>query len=436
MKTNRNAEALLQKYKQGTCTLEERELVEKYFNRHILNNDRFPTAAGYAKAEAQLEKTLKKHILRPAITTIETQRRIAIAASVLLVMAIGYYFYAIVEHPKSEVGNIAQNDVLPGGNKATLTLTDGSIIDLSSEHDGIVMTENELKYEDGSRIPLLRGDIPSSSSHSDNGLTPPRLHNSNDIVEYVLSTPLGGQYQITLPDGSKVWLNAASTLKYPSQFASEKREVTLVGEAYFEVTNIQMEASNRPKNDKQKSKTPFIVKTRGQHITVLGTAFNVSAYSDEKEIKTTLVNGTVLVSLANNAQTGKPMINNQLASGRTTSMMLHPGQQAIVREKEPPEVRNANVNNEIAWKNGLFSFDNKTFQQVMTELSRWYNFDIVYDGPVPNDSFFGIAHRSDKLSLVLDLLESAELNYRLENKAGGNGHKLIISTIRKEDKMN
>lgn len=302
-------------------------------------------------------------------------------AAAILVLAVSVYYK---EHKPKQIAKTAlmAKDILPGGNRATLTLADGHTINLNSNQSGIVVG-NDITYMDGSSI-----------------------INDNTVSEtLVLKTPIGGTYQIVLPDGSKVWLNADSKLTYPSQFAKTERIVQLQGEAYFEVKHQHLSGND----------IPFKVLSNGQTINVLGTEFNISAYAEEAQTKTTLVNGSIeIVNLASNS------INK-----------IIPGQQAVL-QGDKIRINKVDVSKSTAWKNGQFSFDDKSFEEIMREMARWYNLSIQYEGSIPPDKFVGNAFKTEKLSTVLRFLESSNIQYYV--KPGHNGpYQLIINyTNRKE----
>lgn len=281
-----------------------------------------------------------------------------VAATVLLAMSIGLTLWE-----RSKTGTpyrMAVTEILPGGNRATLTLVDGRTVDLSEAQNGIVIGAEDITYDDGASL----------------GLPPSE--------ELVLTTPKGGTYQVRLPDGSKVWLNASSTLRYPSRFSGDERMVELTGEAYFDV---------------EKRKTPFKVRSSGQIVEVLGTQFNISAYADEPETKTTLVEGAVRLQAG---ATGK-------------KVLLAPGEQGVLQTNNLTK-QQVDVQQYTAWRNGRFTFDGKPFDAVMRELERWYDIDIRYEGAVPDKEFYGDAFRSSNLAVVLRMLESAELAYRMDGR--------------------
>jgi len=298
------------------------------------------------------------------------------AASILALASILY----LTLQPKKIADTetlITAKDILPGGNKATLTLENGRSIDLNSQQSGIIVGK-DITYLDGSSI----------------------VDNKAEASEkLVLKTPIGGNYKVVLPDGSQVWLNADSKLTYPSRFAATERIVQLEGEAYFEVQHQYL--SGR--------KIPFKVVSNGQTVNVLGTAFNISAYAEEPQMKTTLVNGAI-------------EIENH--SSKNINKMV-PGQQAIL-EGTDTKINKVDVFKSIAWKYGQFSFDDKSFDQIMREMARWYNIKVAYEGGIPTDRFTGNAFKTDKLGTVLRFLESSSIQYRVKSD-DNDTYKVIIN---------
>lgn len=286
---------------------------------------------------------------------------LGIAASAVLV-GIASFLFLKKETPEAEKPPMLTtiNDVAPGGNKATLTLADGSIIDLSDSQEGIIIGENEIKYQDGSSV--LNDDAVRTSQRVS------------------LSTPNGGQYQITLSDGTKVWLNAGSKLSYPRKFTGSERRVELQGEAYFEVAKQQNMQNTQ-------STSRFIVSSAGQEVIVLGTHFNINAYPDEKELKTTLLEGSVQVSTS------------------ASSTTLSPGQQAI-QKNGILKTQIVNTEDEVAWKNGYFMFNNEDLESIMKKIGRWYALAIKFEDPtLKAETFFGTMSKFENSSKVLNMLE-------------------------------
>ena len=310
----------------------------------------------------------------------------AIAAILVAFITAGILSYFLtVENsgPSPQLVSQYGGEVLPGDNRATLTLADGRTLELNTEQRGIVMG-SEITYVDGtSVIAESTGEVSIASARS-----------------LQLSTPKGGQYQITLPDGSRVWLNSASTLTYPSRFDDSGRVVELVGEAYFEVSH-QLATDNE--KSAAPSKIPFLVKTRNQVVSVLGTSFNISAYTEDEDSRTTLVTGRVQVS----------NIKQRIAK------ILMPNQQAILRGNSL-SVSDVDVAPYIDWKDGLFSFQETTLQDAMRQLSRWYDVEVTYDSAVPTTYFFGKIRRDNSLSKVLKILQKSGLNFKITNEGGMN----------------
>ena len=298
--------------------------------------------------------------------------RVAAAAVVILFIS-GVSYRILTKENKDQItASIAPSEktpaISPGGNHAILTIADGSTIVLDSVQKGkigniIINKQNGLLIYDGSLSPKAGAPVTFNT----------------------LTTLRGGQYQVVLPDGSKVWLNASSSLHFPTAFIGKQREVELTGEAYFEVVK------NREK--------PFHVNVNGMQVEVLGTHFNINAYSDHDVIKTSLLEGSVKI------RKGK------------LSDLLKPGQQGIFDKKEDKvEIKNVNMNEVIAWKNGLFEFDGAGIKTIMSEISQWYDVDIVYPGKVPVRNFEGKISREAQISDVLKILELSGVKFNVEGK--------------------
>ncbi|MNK02876.1 fec operon regulator FecR [compost metagenome] len=372
-------EQLVFKFNTGNISKEELQVLTDWYNSHDDHDLVIPTtrrespdevrsrmlAGLLAKVTDEQSKTIKRY---------PTIRWVATVAAVLVV-ALGTW--TAVEY-KTSIGVSEQvsTSIEPGGNKATLTLANGKIIELSNAQAGIV-TGKEITYTNG--VPIENIDLDQA-------------YDSRKLL--ILQTPRGGTYKITLLDGTQVWLNAASRIKYPSRFASDERIVELEGEAYFQV---------KPAYRKNGEKIPFKVISNHQEVEVLGTQFNINAYREQLAIKTTLVEGTVAVSA------------NQ------DRVILSPNQQAIVSAGKT-KVKQVDVADYIAWRDGKFSFDGKTFEETMSEIGRWYDLDIVYENGIPKEELIGDAYRNQKISLVLRLLDVAEIDYKLD----ASHRKLII----------
>ncbi len=251
----------------------------------------------------------------------------------------------------------------PGKNQAVLKSSKGETISLSSSYEGIVV-DGKLSYDDGTEV---FGTV---------------LDETSDTYTYTLSTPKGGQYQITLPDGTKVWLNADSKLKYPNRFSSSERFVELQGEAYFEV------AENK--------KSPFIVKTDNETVRVLGTHFNVNAYKNEKASHVSLFEGSVKVSV-----------------GESFSEIIKPGQQSVVKKGEI-SVQPADLEEVVAWKNGEFIFNHESLKSAMQKVARWYDLDIEVSSELQDISIWGSVSRYDNFNKVLEIIKMTDETIRYE----------------------
>ncbi|WP_423735914.1 FecR family protein [Chitinophaga caseinilytica] len=282
-------------------------------------------------------------------------RKIAVAAAIVLMAGAGGY-YAL--RPAGKTAATARHfggEAMPGSNKATLTLGDGSLLNLSDAENGELAAKGG-----GNAVKTGQGALAYAEG-------------AGDMEYHTLTTPRGGQYRLTLPDGSVVWLNAGSALRYPTAFEGKERAVELTGEAYFEVS--------------AQTERPFTVKLRdGANVLVLGTGFNVQAYADEPASRTTLVNGAVLVKKG------------------TEQQLLRPGQEAIAAAGIQLNAQ-ADVEAATAWKNGIFLFRDAPIDIVMKQLSRWYDVDVKYEKGTVKEFFNGTIPRNVPLSKVLELLE-------------------------------
>ena len=311
------------------------------------------------------------------------------AAACLLLATAGLSWYLLNGYDTHQTETIGQrSSVVPGGNKAILILSDGRKVELEGASNGLLSREGDariIKLEDG-RLSYQAENIAQSGK----------------AVYNTLSTPRGGQYQLTLPDGSNVWLNAASSITFPSQFDGNERRVTITGEAYFEVRSI-------PGPDGKRN-IPFIVEAGNERIRVLGTQFNINAYGDEDGILTTLVEGSVIV--------GHPL----------DSVTLKPGQQSKMKGSAGYKVSKPDLEEVLAWKNGKFLFNQASTRLLMTQLSRWYDIDIEYQDNVSGIYFSGGLSRKDRLEKMMELLE---LDGRLKLKLEGHVLKVKLNEDRK-----
>ncbi len=295
---------------------------------------------------------------------------IAKAAAIITVFStVGFYF--IQKNKTSQNQNqaavVKSSKILPGGNKAILTLANGKTIVLDNKANGMLAKAGKVEVSK-----VADGKLTYNTQAT--GVTAKVIDNA--LVYNTLSTPRGGQYQVVLPDGTQVWLNSASSLSYPVEFSGNERRVKLTGEAYFEV------AKNKDK--------PFYVTSNNTQIRVLGTHFNISAYSDDQELTTTLLEGSVEMSKNN------------------TQLVLKPGWQAMVsNDADAKQIRvaQANIKEVMAWKNGYFIFNDDNIATIMKKVSRWYDVDVELKGNFANQNFGGTFYRSKGIDELLKNLE-------------------------------
>jgi len=288
-----------------------------------------------------------------------------------------------------------RNEVAPGGNKAVLLLANGNRIELDSAHNGELATlgnSQVIKTDSGKLLYKTTGP----GDEANNGLN-------------VLSTPRGGTYQVTLPDGTRVWLNAESSITYPTVFTGNNRTVSITGEVYFEVATLRLSAKGGHTPAGQKMPFKVIISPlqggQGGEVEVFGTHFNINAYNDEEAIKTTLLEGSVKVSSKVNGK----------------SVILKPGEQAEMAAHLPLTTHHsADLESIMAWKNGEMVLSHGNVQKLMRDISRWYNVDIEYRGAVPDGKFSGSVNRNIPLSALLNVLKAYGIDTRLSGK------KLIV----------
>lgn len=385
---NKDALRLLKKHASGTCTPEEQALLEQWYlqlNEHEPRLD---------EGELKLirDQTWQKLAMR------RTQRKRApqlyryAAAALFAVLAVSAWLYVRpgadnktkIAPPRLQASEVTPG--APGGNKAVLSLGDGTTIPLDDADNGKIAEAagvHVVKSADGKILyePASKAD-----------------QNATHTAEWhQITTPRGGQYHLTLQDGTEVWLNAASSLKYPAKFDGQTREIYLTGEGYFEVS---------ARRNSDGDKIPFIVSTATQKVEVLGTRFNINAYADEGSVNTTLMEGSVRVSVAKNN-------DQQTIPGK--GLLLKPDQQAVLTGDDL-HVKEVNSAETIAWKEGFFSFERADIQTVMRQLSRWYDLDVVFEGSIPTGTYTGKVDRNLNLSEVLDILAYTQVRFRIEDR--------------------
>lgn len=362
---------LARKWTEGTITEEEKEEFAQWYDGDLEDPVFIPPS--FAASEEDLRRRMLANILKQkkkkaTVLRFPKTRFLQIAAAVLLISgsAVFYqYFFAprlpsptAKNHGKAVKKNtVVANAIAPGGNKAVLLLADGSKIVLDSATNGLLASDPATKI-----TKIEEGQLRLSSAGQ-----------ATSTAFNTLTTPRGGQYAITLADGTTVWLNSASSLRFPNAFSGKERVVELSGEAYFEVA----------KNPLQ----PFTVKVNEMEVKVLGTHFNVMAYEDEDAVQTTLLEGAV-------------RIRQQDASA-----LLKPGQQAAAKAGGVIKISNgADIAQVMAWKNGYFDFEGATIEAIMRQLARWYPVDVVYAGKIPAH-FTGTISKNVGIEKVFQMLE-------------------------------
>lgn len=369
----------------GKASDEEKLFLKEYYDAFEKQSDISERLTAEEKdiLKSEIKTSLLKDIVYKQESVVPLHKRklfvIPVAAAILLFITAGLFFYN-AEQPQQQIAKKKSNDdpIIPGGNKAVLILADGSKIILDNAGNGVVAKQAGLiirKTKDGQLV----YDVSSAASLE-----------GGDVVYNTIQTPKGGQYQVNLPDGSRVWLNAASSLKFPTIFKGKERNVELTGEAYFEV------AQNKDQS--------FRVSSNHQVVEVLGTHFNINSYSDEPAVKTTLLEGSIKISSGN------------------SSNIIKPGEQAQIKPgSNKIAVSQVNTEGEVAWKSGLFLFKDSDIPAVMRQLARWYDVEVNYEGTIPDRVFSGKIYKNVNLSQVLDILRFTNIRFRIE------GRRIIVT---------
>jgi ferric-dicitrate binding protein FerR (iron transport regulator) len=378
--------ALLKKYNEGNASKEEKAFVELYYDYFKTAKDDYEQLSEDEKQD--MEATLwgkvglrieeiqhaEQQALTEPVARMPAKRKLlfrTLSAAAALVLLLGSVYLFFRPGKKPATSPALTRSLAPGGNKAVLTLGDGTKITLDSTINGLVSQQGNV------RVVKTATDELSYQAAAGPG---------NTVSYNTMETPRGGQYRLSLPDGTKVWLNSASSIRYPNIFTGDHRSVEITGEAYFEVA--------------KDSRRPFTVITGNMQVQVLGTAFNLMAYTDEEGILTTLVTGAIEVK------------KDQ------TTQVLKPGQQAILangsssfRTKEP------DMGSVLAWKDGYFKFDNGGIATIMRQLARWYDVEIAYEGTPPAEQFYGFLPRQENAAEILNALElTNNVHFRVEGK--------------------
>lgn len=381
MDDKKHIHQLFQKYLDNSCSTAEahellqfiqsgkkRDYLEHLFEQQLRDeNDELNPA---------VEKAVKNVFNRLRLEPMPKSNKrkvylIAAAACILVVFSLSLSLQYIKNDNLSN--QVAHDDIAAGSNKATLSMSDGATLSLDDYTAGTILDKDGITIQKTAAGELLYHV--DSERVSEPGLN-------------TVSTPRGGQFQILLPDGTRVWLNASSSLTFPTLFDEKERKVVLSGEGYFEVSTRQRDGHG----------VPFIVETASQRIEVLGTQFNVNDYADEGTCNTTLLEGSVRIVTA------------------TQSLVLKPGEQSKVGD-DGITISMVDVESAVDWKNGDFLFADDDLKSIMLKIARWYDVEIVYEKNMPTEGYSGQISRQKNLSEVLHILElSGELESRVENR--------------------
>jgi len=380
--TTQQAEHLIEKYNQGTATPEEVKLIENWYVTESARQDADREDVDYLHVQNRVWSKLASETAPSKSKRLWP--RIAIAASIALIVIGSFFFRSTIINTDNNNTGLVAADIAPGKNGATLTLADGQKIFINDVLTGNIANQSGVKI----------------SKTKDGQIVYELTDNRTDKIEYnTLTTTRGEQTQVRLPDGSLVFLNAASSLRYPTNFAkSAKRSVGLTGEGYFEIS----------KNKAQ----PFVVTAENQQVEVLGTHFNINAYTDEKAVRTTLLEGSVKVA---------PVSADGSDTNNTNGKILKPGEQSAFT-KQGIQVTKVNTDEAMAWQKGYFRFYDEQIASVMRKVSRWYNLEVEFSGQQPEVGFNARIDKYSNIKDVLGILEkSGAVHFKIE------GRKVIVS---------
>lgn len=384
------ARELIEKYRNGTLAPAEKAVLESWY-LHLAQKESEPVDAG--SLESHLDEVWNTLPVNNKVEQTRSEKvmsvlwRLTAAASIVLILGLGAYFLYNGKNTTPAARTVFPTDVAPGASKAVLTLADGAEIILDSIINGQLAQEGSTSI-----VKTNPGEVVYKPSGEAAG-------RDNELAYNTITTPKAGQFQVKLPDGTRVWLNAESFIRFPTAFDDRERVVEIRGEVYFEVAKMKI----------GERKVPFKVLAGKQLVEVLGTRFNINSYQDEGKIKTTLLEGSIKVHVFGNASAG---------------VLLHPGQQselaaagkANTDNKQAFDVKTVNAGAVVAWKDGFFRFDNVGLPELMRQLSRWYDMDVVYRAPAGDHEFVGQIERSAPLSKVLKILEMGDVHFRVEGK--------------------
>lgn len=400
---------LLDSYIAGSATQQEQQLVEQWLEENDQQNTEWQLMNNKDKAAwlLQLYRDIDNSITPKDAgwqddDTIDSSLAwykkfwLPVAAALIVSIGAGIYYFLLPQQeratPVSVIAPQLQNDALPGTNKAILMLDNGKTILLDDSQDGVLVKQG------GTAV----------SKQGENLMYKGKGNNDKDapVVFNTLTTPRGGQYKLVLADGSKVWLNASSSIRYPVSFTGNERKVEITGEVYFEISQLSVDGLK----GKATKRIPFIVKVNmlgreGAEVEVLGTHFNINAYDDEDAISTTLLEGSIKIS--------PPRPNEKSLE----AVIITPGQQARLNKNGLLQlVKEVNIEETVAWKNGLFMMDGVAIPAVLRQLARWYDVDIVYGNGIPEGRITGDIPRDMNLSEVLKVMELSGVHFKIDNK--------------------
>ncbi|MBO9565594.1 MAG: FecR domain-containing protein [Niastella sp.] len=397
--TSERLTILINKYLSDTATPEEEQELTAWYQAANEQEVQWPVAdeTEAAALKARLLSNLQTAI-HPAANVrsipFYRQTRWQVAAAILILISAGSWLWfkqSSNTNPVISKTTATPAEIVPGGDKAVLTLSDGRKIVLDSAGNTTLAQQGSTKV-----IKLNNGQLAYNTTASNASTT---------VLYNKISTPKGGQYEVILPDGSHVWLNAASSLRFATTFTGNERNVELTGEAYFEVA----------KDATKPFKVHFTTSTEGKDgvVEVLGTHFNINAYDDEVNTRTTLLEGSVRVS---------PAQSSPLEA--RSSKILTPGQQASISSQSNQsttiQVQTVDTEEVIAWKNGKFQFNQADIKTVMRQIARWYDVEVEYEGPLSKEKFEGEIPRNSSLTDVFRILELSSVHFKTE------GRKVIV----------
>jgi transmembrane sensor len=388
---DQKAAELLKKWKEGSLTSEERSILESWYLSLAKEQDQQLDATVLERFyEATANESFGENPQAKKKGFVRKLATYSAAASVLLMMV--FYFSKPQWKTNEEKPVITLTDIAPGDNRAMLTLADGSKITLDHAAEGEIVKEGKTSVVKTGNGQIIYRDLPKN------------IKEQKTILTNTLTTPKAGHYQVTLSDGTKVWLNAASSIRFPTTFNSNERLIEVVGEVYLEVKKWKHNGRN----------IPFKVKAGSQMVEVLGTRFNINSYVDEGKIKTTLLEGSIQVHIDGSKDKGVLLKPGEQAQ------LVYTGASQTQSSKQSFKVSDVDLTSVVAWKEGFFHFNNIGLPELMRQISRWYDMEVVYEGVSKEYEFVGEIERGAKLSKVLTILESGGVNFRVE------GRKIIV----------